>query len=97
MSKLLIDIIPFSITPTQINESISNNNGRLIVEGVLQRAEDENQNGRIYPTGVLKREVLKYKGREIKENRAFGELRPSRIIGSGTKKHISYHKRCVVG
>ena len=74
MSKLLVDIIPFSITPTQINESISNNNGRLIVEGVLQRAEDENQNGRIYPTGVLKREVLKYKGREIKENRAYGEL-----------------------
>jgi hypothetical protein len=34
MSKLLIDVIPFSMTPKQINESISNNNGRLIVEGV---------------------------------------------------------------
>jgi len=74
MNKLLIDIIPFSITPKQINESISTNNGRLIVEGVLQRAESENQNGRIYPSGILKREVDKYKGREIKENRAYGEL-----------------------
>lgn len=74
MSKLLIDVIPFSITPTQINESITDNKGRLIVEGVLQRAEAENQNGRVYPTDVLKREVEKYKGREIKENRAYGEL-----------------------
>ena len=74
MSKLLIDVIPFSITPTQINESITDNKGRLIVEGVLQRAEAENQNGRVYPTEVLRREVEKYKGREIKENRAYGEL-----------------------
>lgn len=74
MGKLLIDTIPFSMTRKQINESISDNNGRLIVEGVLQRAEAENQNGRIYPTEVLRREVEKYKGREIKENRAFGEL-----------------------
>tara|TARA_R110000803_G_scaffold114294_4_gene182763 strand:+ start:836 stop:1450 length:615 start_codon:yes stop_codon:yes gene_type:complete len=74
MNKLLVDIIPFNITPKQINESITNNNGRLIVEGVLQRAESENQNGRIYPSEILKREVKKYMGREIKENRAYGEL-----------------------
>jgi hypothetical protein len=74
MSKLLIDIIPFSITPKQLNESMSTNNGRLIVEGVLQRAESENQNGRIYPTKVLRREVENYLSKEIKENRAYGEL-----------------------
>jgi len=74
MSKLLIDIIPFSITPKQLNESMSTNNGRLIVEGVLQRAESENQNGRVYPAGVLKREVKTYLSKEIKENRAYGEL-----------------------
>lgn len=74
MRKLLIDTIPFKLNPSQINESLKQNNGRLIVEGVLQRAEAENQNGRIYPTEVLKREVKKYIGREIKENRAFGEL-----------------------
>jgi hypothetical protein len=74
MGRLLVDVIPFSMTSKQINESIANNGGRLVVEGVLQRAEAENQNGRIYPMEVLKREVLKYKGREIKENRAYGEL-----------------------
>ena len=74
MSRLLIDTIPFSMSPSQINESLKNNNGRLIVEGVLQRAEAENQNGRVYPTEILRREVAKYKGREIKENRGFGEL-----------------------
>ena len=62
------------MTKRQINESLEDNNGRLIVNGVLQRAEAENQNGRVYPRNILEREVEKYKGREIKENRAFGEL-----------------------
>ena len=74
MNKLLIDTIPFKMTTSQINESLENNNGRLIVNGVLQRAEAENQNGRVYPRSILEREVKKYLGREIKENRAFGEL-----------------------
>ena len=46
---LLLDVIPFDITPEKINESITENNGRLIVNGVLQRAESKNQNGRVYP------------------------------------------------
>mgnify|MGYP006083038677 FL=1 len=74
MGRLLIDTIPFTLTKRQINESLEDNNGRLIVNGVLQRAEAENQNGRVYPRSILEREVEKYKGREIKENRAFGEL-----------------------
>ena len=74
MGRLLIDTIPFTMTKSQINESLEDNNGRLIVNGVLQRAEAENQNGRVYPRSILEREVEKYKGREIKENRAFGEL-----------------------
>jgi hypothetical protein len=74
MGRLLIDTIPFKMTKKQINESLEDNNGRLIVNGVLQRAEAENQNGRVYPKGILEREVEKYKGREIKESRAFGEL-----------------------
>ena len=74
MAGLLIDTIPFTMTKRQINESLEDNNGRLIVNGVLQRAEAENQNGRVYPRSILEREVEKYKGREIKENRAFGEL-----------------------
>ena len=74
MGRLLIDTIPFTMTKSQINESLEDNNGRLIVNGVLQRAEAENQNGRVYPRSILEREVEKYKGREIKESRAFGEL-----------------------
>ena len=74
MGRLLIDTIPFTLTKRQINESLEDNNGRLIVNGVLQRAEAENQNGRVYPRSILEREVEKYKSREIKENRAFGEL-----------------------
>ncbi len=72
--QVLVDYIPFQITPQQINESISNNNGRLIVEGVLQRSGAKNQNGRIYPREVLAREVANYKKTQIAEKRALGEL-----------------------
>ena len=74
MKRLLVDTQTFSLTKEQINESLANNNGRLIVTGVLQRAEAQNQNGRVYPKEILEREVSKYKKREIKENRAYGEL-----------------------
>ena len=40
MSKqLLVDVRPFEISRQQIDESIKENNGRLVVKGVLQRAE----------------------------------------------------------
>jgi len=68
MRRLLIETETFSLTKQQINESLNKNNGRLIVTGVLQRAEAQNQNGRVYPKQVLQREVKKYKNREIKEN-----------------------------
>ena len=71
---LLVDYIPFEVTPQQINESLSNNDGRLIVKGVLQRAEAKNQNGRVYPRETLMREAKKYSEVQIKERRALGEL-----------------------
>ena len=71
---LLLDVIPFDITPEKINESITENNGRLIVNGVLQRAESRNQNGRVYPKDILMRESKKYTAEFIKERRAMGEL-----------------------
>ena len=49
MKQVIVDYIPFEVTPQQINESINENNGRLVVKGVLQRAEAKNQNGRVYP------------------------------------------------
>ena len=74
MSKqLLVDYIPFEVTQQQINESLSKN-GKLIVAGVLQRADAKNQNGRIYPAETLMREAKKYAQVQIKERRALGEL-----------------------
>jgi hypothetical protein len=49
MKQLIVDYLPFEVQPEQINESMKQNNGKLIVKGVLQRAEAKNQNGRIYP------------------------------------------------
>ena len=46
--QLLVDVRPFDISRDKINESIKENDGRLVVKGVLQRAESKNQNGRIY-------------------------------------------------
>ena len=60
MKDLLVDYIPFEVTPEQINESISRNGGKLIVHGVLQRANAKNQNGRVYPREILERESGKY-------------------------------------
>ena len=72
--NLLVDYIPFEISKEQINESISQNDGRLIVKGVLQRAEAKNQNGRVYPRDTLVREAKKYAKIQIAERRALGEL-----------------------
>ena len=74
MKQLIVDYLPFEIRPEQINESIKENNGRLIVRGVLQRAEAKNQNGRIYPREILEREAKKYQKEFISQRRAMGEL-----------------------
>jgi hypothetical protein len=75
MSKqVIVDYIPFEVTREQINESISDNNGRLVVKGVLQRADAKNQNGRVYPRETLVREAKKYAQVQIAERRALGEL-----------------------
>ena len=72
--QLLVDYTVFEVSPQQINESLTQNNGKLVVKGVLQRAESKNQNGRIYPKDVLMREAKKYAGTFVKERRALGEL-----------------------
>ena len=76
MSKqLLIERISnFTLTPQLLQESVRVNKGRLIVEGIVQRANSKNGNGRVYPEDTLRREVQKYKDTYIKENRALGEL-----------------------
>ena len=72
--QLLVDVRSFDISRQKIDESIKENNGKLVVKGVLQRAESKNQNGRIYPREVLLREVGKYLDTNVSERRALGEL-----------------------
>jgi len=74
MKQLIVDYLPFEVRPEQINESMKENSGKLIVKGVLQRAEAKNQNGRIYPREILEREADKYTSDFIKQRRAMGEL-----------------------
>lgn len=73
MKQLLVDVIPFYIEPSKLNESTMKD-GTLEVYGVLQRAEAKNQNGRRYPKEILMREAKKYAQTFIKERRAYGEL-----------------------
>ena len=71
--KLLVTTMPFEFTPEQISESIEQNSGRLIVQGILQKASEQNQNGRVYERSLLEREATKY-NELISDRRALGEL-----------------------
>ena len=70
--RLLTDWTPFEYTPDMIKESRDSNDGKVVMKGVLQKAETLNQNGRVYPRAILEREVRNYQ-KFIQENRALGE------------------------
>jgi hypothetical protein len=72
MKQVLIDVMPFEFKKCALNESLKD--GKLLVSGVLQRADAKNQNGRLYPSDVLKREAEKYMENFVKQRRAMGEL-----------------------
>ena len=57
--QLLIEYSVFTPKKTQITEGIAGGKN-LMVEGIVQRAEEFNHNGRRYPFDILKREVDKY-------------------------------------
>lgn len=71
--RLLNSYEVFDYTPDMIKESREKNGGKIMMRGVLQKADTLNQNGRIYPMTVLEREVRNYQ-KFIAENRALGEL-----------------------
>lgn len=71
--RLLATYDAFDYTPEMIKESRELNGGRIILKGILQKADTVNQNGRIYPRHILEREVRNYQ-KFIVENRAIGEL-----------------------
>ena len=70
MPQLLVDVTPFRPT---IRESKSKP-GVFEVEGVMQRAEAQNQNGRVYDKAILERECKKYIKEFVERGNAFGEL-----------------------
>lgn len=70
--RLLNSYEIFEYTPEMIKESIEKT-GKILMKGILQKADTLNQNGRIYPHAVLDREVRNYQ-KFIIENRALGEL-----------------------
>ena len=73
--QLLVDCITFEfIKDNLFEEACRDNNRRLAVKGILQRAGVKNQNGRVYPKDVLIRESKKFEENFIKERRALGEL-----------------------
>ena len=74
MKQLIVDYIPFEIQPHQISEAMKENNGKLVVKGVLQSADTRNQNGRVYPKEILMREAKKYSSNFVTQKRAMGEL-----------------------
>lgn len=72
---LLINCISFEAIRDNLFEEASRDPMRkLIVKGILQRANVKNQNGRVYGKEILVRESKKYDENFIKERRAIGEL-----------------------
>jgi hypothetical protein len=71
--KLLCSYDTFDYTPDMIKESREKNSGKIILKGILQKADTLNQNSRIYPRHILEREIRNY-AKFIIENRSLGEL-----------------------
>jgi len=55
-----------------IKESKEKNGGKLMLTGIIQKANQLNQNKRVYPREILRREVENYQ-KAVRENRAVGE------------------------
>jgi len=70
--KLLTEWLPFEYSKDMLNESRESNEGKIMLKGILQKADTLNQNGRVYPRVILEREVRNYQ-KFIAENRALGE------------------------
>ncbi len=58
MQQLLIEHFNLKVDEKLITES-RKLGGKLILEGVIQRANAKNQNGRVYPKHILEREINK--------------------------------------
>jgi hypothetical protein len=73
MKQVLIETIPFNVSPIQLTEGLKAPSGNPMVEGILATAEVKNGNGRYYPREIWDKEIDRYQT-VVKENRATGEL-----------------------
>jgi len=89
MKQVLIETIPFNVSPIQLTEGMKAPSGNPMVQGILATAEVKNGNGRYYSKDLWEREINKYMD-VIKENRATGELDhpESTIINLKNVSHI---------
>ena len=89
MKQVLIETIPFQVSPIQLHEGLKAPSGNPLVEGILATAEVKNGNGRYYPKELWEREIDKYQ-EAIKNNTSTGELDhpESSIISLKNVSHI---------
>ena len=87
--QLITSWQPFDYNKETIKESREKNGGKIIMRGILQKANVLNQNGRVYPKEILDREVRNYQ-KFIKENRALGECDhpDSSVVNLKNASHI---------
>ena len=69
--KVLTEWLPITCDKKVIKEN-REKFGKIILKGIIQRANTLNQNGRVYPKSILEREIENYQ-KLIRENRALGE------------------------
>ena len=70
--QLLREWYSVDASPEIIKESREKNGGKLVLNGIIQRANTKNQNKRVYPRNILRREVDRYQ-KAVQESRALGE------------------------
>ena len=89
MKQVLIETIPFNVSPIQLTEGLKARSGNPLVEGILATAEVKNGNGRYYSKELWEREIDRYMD-VVKESRATGELDhpESTIINLKNVSHI---------
>ena len=72
--NLLTTYEVFEFEPESIKEAVDKSGRpKLMLKGIIQKADTLNQNGRVYPRSILEREVRNYQ-KFITESRALGEL-----------------------
>ena len=69
--NVLREWTPISCSKEMLKESMEKH-GKVMLSGIIQRANTLNQNGRVYPRPILEREIMNYQ-KMIRENRALGE------------------------